>query len=133
MGEVERMYSEPDGEASYTRCLLTVMAKGSCTAVEIVSGQPVPDLSQFQLRNADDLHWINTMPFKYDRLDAGLVIKILLRSAGHRWFQFWVKSWSLPSALARSSGELKNVSFWLALTKSKEGARALRVERLTKD
>jgi hypothetical protein len=109
------------------------MAKGPCTSIEIVPGQPVPDLSQFQLRNADDLHWINTMPFKYDKLDAGLVIRILLRAAGYRWFRFWVKGWSLPSALATSSGELKNVLFWLSLTKSKEGARILRVEKLTKD
>jgi hypothetical protein len=109
------------------------MAKGPCTSVEIVSGQPVPDLSQFQLRNTDDLHWINAMPFKYDKLDAGLVTRILLRAAGYRSLRFWEKGWGLPSALATSSGELKNVLFWLSLTKSKEGARVLRVERLTKD
>jgi len=127
------MRSEPDGEASYVNCVLVAMAKGPCTSVEIASGQPLPEISELQLRATEDLHWVNMLPFKYDTLDPDLVIKILLRCSGRRWFQFWVKDWKFLVSLDTSSGESKLKLFWLSLAKAKGGGRVLRIEKLSKD
>ena len=129
----EIRYSTPDGERSYANCLLTALAKGRGSRVEIISGQPLPDLSDLQLSETRDLHWINTLPFKYENLDADLVIGIILRAAGRRWFQIWKSSLAFHAALATSSDELKSIAFWLTLKKSNRGARVLRIEKLTRD
>ena len=39
-------YTEPDGEVSYVNCLLTTLAKRSAIPVQVVAGQPPPDLKK---------------------------------------------------------------------------------------
>lgn len=72
---------QPDGEASYAGCLLTVLGKRSGRSVLLTSGRPVPDLSTLT-DDPEELEWISTLPFHYDRLDAGIVIGTILKHAG---------------------------------------------------
>lgn len=45
-------YGEPDGEGSYLNCLLTALAKLPPTAIELVTAQPLPDLSDLAIRRS---------------------------------------------------------------------------------
>ena len=127
------MEFEPLGEAAYVGCLLAGMARAPRTPVEIASGQPLPEISDLPLRATEDLHWVNTLVFKYDRLDPDLVIKMLLKASRRRWFQLWAKDWRFLLGVPTSSGESKIVLFWLSLTKTKGGGRVLRIEKLSRD
>jgi hypothetical protein len=74
-------FKQPDGEASYGFCLLTVLGKRPGRAASLATGRPVPALNTLT-HDPDDLEWISTLPFHYDRLDAGIVIETILKLAG---------------------------------------------------
>jgi len=75
------IYKQPDGEASYAYCLLTVLGKRSGSSAALTTGGTVPNLKALT-DNPDDLEWVAGLPFDYNRLDAGLVIKTILKTAG---------------------------------------------------
>jgi hypothetical protein len=119
-------YSEYDGEASYTNCLLTTLAKAGGSA-RITPGRPVPDLAGLT-RDPDELDWIAGLPFKYDELDADEVIGLLKRVAGWGWQHNFTKSKAFDTRLV-TGGESRLVSFTLSLSKDAEGRRQFTVER----
>ena len=88
--------SEPDGEASYAKCLLTTMAKGSTLSVELVPGSAVPDLAALGT-NPDDLEWIAGLPFRYELLDAEKVIAVLLNAVSKGNVDPSQKEWVLTT------------------------------------
>jgi hypothetical protein len=111
-------YSEPDGEASYANILLTTLAKAnSNNVVSIVSGQPLPNPKELTT-NTEELEYISTLPFRYENLNADMVIKViwdngepaksLNNSQPVRIFN---------AKLASSDGQARNVSFELTLSK----------------
>jgi len=75
------LYKQPDGEASYAYCLLTMLGKRSGSSAALTTGGTVPNLKTLT-DNPDDLEWVAGLPFDYNRLDADLVIKTLLKLAG---------------------------------------------------
>ncbi|MDQ3918488.1 MAG: hypothetical protein M3348_08420 [Acidobacteriota bacterium] len=121
-------YSEPDGEASYANCLLMMLAKGKRPSAQVTSGQPLPDLADFTT-DPEDLDWIKGLPFRYDRLDADEVTRIILHAAGWRRHHFFKTKGVLNARLADESKKLKMVSFTLTLTKDDRGRRLLQIER----
>ena len=74
-------YKQPDGEASYAYCLLTVLGKRSGSSASLSKGETVPDLRTLT-RDPDESEWVAALPFDYNRLDAELVINAILRLAG---------------------------------------------------
>jgi hypothetical protein len=75
------IYKQPDGEASYAYCLLTILGKRSGSSAALASGGMVPDLKTLT-DNPDELEWAAALQFDYNRLDADLVIKTILKLAG---------------------------------------------------
>jgi len=105
-------YSEPDGEASYVRCLLTTLAKSYAGAsAEIIDGLPLPDLAGLT-QNPEELAWIAGLPFHYRQLDARKCIEMLTakRSVVQRLKKEWVMK-----ALLVTEGEPKTCQFALRL------------------
>ena len=125
-------YSEPDGEASYTNMLLTAMSKpGDKTrTANIIPGQPLPNPKDFTT-DKDQLEYISTLPFKYEKLNADMVIKILWdhgRSANlHDLFQ---STRTLKGKFADSDHKLRDLSFQLKLSKTSDGKKQLAVRLL---
>jgi hypothetical protein len=103
-------YGEPDGERSYTNCLLVTLAKRPPIAVEVTTGQPLPDLATLAIA-PDELEWIAELPFKYDRLDAEKVIAITRQFAklGE------ATSGRLQAKLVTAGGKVETVTFDLKL------------------
>jgi hypothetical protein len=125
-------YSEPDGEASYTNMLLTAMSKpGDKTQIaNIISGQPLPNPKEFTT-DKDQLEYISTLPFRYEKLNADMVIKILWghgRPANlHDLFQ---STRTLKGKFADSDHKLRDISFQLKLSKTSDGKKQLAVRLL---
>jgi hypothetical protein len=125
-------YSEPDGEASYTNMLLTAMGKeGNKTQVaSIISGQSLPNPKGFTT-DKDQLEYISTLPFRYDKLNADMVIKIIWdhgRPANLR--DLFQSTKRLKAKVALSSSETIDVSFQLKLSKTDRGLQQLEVKLL---
>jgi hypothetical protein len=76
------IYREPDGEASYTNCLLTALGKQPGKSVQLRAGEALPSIAGFVIES--DAEWANTLPFRYEELDSKRVIRLLLWAAGHR-------------------------------------------------
>jgi hypothetical protein len=122
-------YSEYDGEASYANCLLTTLAKGGGGPARITPSRPLPNLAELAT-DPDELDWIAGLPFKYDELDADVVIEILKRVAGWGWFHNVAKSKSFHTRLVTDSGDgSRFVNFTLSLSKDAEGRKQYTVER----
>ena len=111
-------YGEPDGEASYANCLLTTLAKGPGTPVQIGSGLPLPDLAGLTT-DPKQLEWIGELPFKYEALDTDKVMAILLKVAG--------SSGVLKAQLATGAGQRQAVSFQLTATTGSSGRKQLQI------
>jgi hypothetical protein len=120
-------YGEPDGEASYANCLLTMLAKASTQRrVQIASGISLPDLAQFADHPAQ-LDWIAELPFRYEAMDADRVIAIF-----HR-----IVKWSPPDSgeskgvlktqVATGGGQRQAVSFDLTLGQDAAGKQRLEI------
>jgi hypothetical protein len=119
-------YSEHDGEASYTNCLLTTLAKAG-GAAHVTPGRPLPDLAGIAT-DPDELDWIAGLPFKYDKLNADLVIELLKRVAGWGWVHNTVtKSKSFHTRLIVGE-ESRFVNFTLSLSKDEAGRKRFTVE-----
>jgi hypothetical protein len=119
-------YSEPDGEASYANCLLTTLARGTSPSARITSGLPLPDLAGLT-NDPDELGWIAGLPFRYDRLDADEVIKIISGIA--KWHGLFKNKGEIDAKLALEGKGLVPVHFALRFTKDAEGRRQLLIER----
>jgi len=120
-------YTEPDGEASYANCLLTVLARGKSPSARVTSGLPPPDLAGLTDR-PDDLDWIAGMPFKYDRLDADKVIEAISRIA--KWGAIFQHKGEIRANLALEGGKgLVPIYFALRVERDKQGRRQLLIER----
>jgi hypothetical protein len=117
-------YGEPDGEASYTNCLLTTLAKRSPVPVRLTAGSPAPDLSKLALE-PQELAWAAELPFKYDALDVAKVIAALQRIA--KWPHS--ETGRLDAQLATAAGKLEKVSFQLRLGRDAEGHACLDLEK----
>jgi hypothetical protein len=70
-----------DGEASYAYCLLSVLGKKAGRTAALSTGKAVPDPRLFTT-DPDELEWISTFPFQYDRLNVSDVIAAILKMAG---------------------------------------------------
>jgi hypothetical protein len=126
-------YSEPDGEASYTNMLLTAMAKeGNTTQVaSIMSGQPLPDPKEFTT-DRDQLEYISTLPFRYDKLNADMVIGIIWKNGRPSNLRDLFQSTKiLKGKVAVSSSKVIDVSFQLKLSKTDSGKQQLDVKLLS--
>lgn len=119
-------YAEPDGEVSYANSLLTTFARGKSPSVRVTSGLPLPDLAGLT-ESPDDLDWIASMPFKYDRLDADKVIEVI--SGVAKWGGFFQRKGELHAKLALDGGRVVPVYFTLRIEKDKQGRRQLLIER----
>jgi len=73
-------FNEPDGEASYANCLLTLLAMSPAESVEIETGSAVPNLKELA-SNDIEREWVAGLPFRYEVLDARKVIEILLNAS----------------------------------------------------
>jgi hypothetical protein len=94
---------EPDGEYSYANCLLTVLAKSPIVAVTLNPGRGVPPLAPFAAAD-EEREWIARLPFRYERLDAGKVIALVLALAGYRFYHLRGRSYTLIAKLAGPDG-----------------------------
>lgn len=119
-------YTDPDGEASYANCLLTLLARGKSPSVRVTSGLPLPDLAGMP-DNPDDLDWVASLPFKYDRLDADKVIEAISGLA--KWGGFFQHKGEIRANLALEGGKLVPIHFALRIEKDKQGRRQLLIER----
>jgi hypothetical protein len=122
-------YSEPDGEASYTNMLLTTLARANYKdkTISITSGQPLPNLKEFTT-DAEELDYISTLPFRYDRLNADIVIKIIWDNSKPASFLDRFQSTRIFKArLAESEGKTRDVSFQLTRSKTGEGKQQLEI------
>ncbi|MHC4212869.1 MAG: hypothetical protein ACYSWP_05775 [Planctomycetota bacterium] len=123
----DKIESEPDGEASYANCLLVTLAKGRHSSVSIQPGKAVPNLANLT-EDPEELDWIHNLPFNYNELDAGLVMKILLRYADFRLSALITGVRFLRARLALSADESRFVCFRLYKTKSLDGSKQLKIE-----
>lgn len=125
-------YSEPDGEASYTNILLTTLAKtgDKDRTLALVSGDPVPNPKEFTT-DPEQLDYISTLPFRYERLNADLVIKIIWDNGKLVSFLDKFQSARIFKArLAESGGKVRDVSFQLKLSKTNHGKHQLEIKLL---
>lgn len=96
--------NEPDGEASYARCLLTTLAKSDIVSITLHPGRSVPLLAPLA-SNDDERQWTAGLPFQYEMLDAGKVIALLLLYAGYRFYHWRGRRYELRTTLVTSEGE----------------------------
>jgi hypothetical protein len=75
------LYREADGEASYAFCLLTLLGKRPGRSASVTTGRTVPDLRALP-HDQDEAEWVSLLPFRYERLDAALVITAIMGFAG---------------------------------------------------
>jgi hypothetical protein len=121
------VYTEPDGEASYTNSLLTTLAQGTATSVRLVAGQPVPALAPLT-KDSELLEWISTLPFRFDRLNAETVMAGIVRLAKPEKAGLFRTNLVMRAKLARKGGAV-DVAF--RLTEGREGGRrTLLIERM---
>jgi hypothetical protein len=121
-------YSEHDGERSYVNCLLTTLSKGTHPLVLVTSGRELPNLADLAT-DPKELDWIAGLPFKYDKLNADEIIKIITQIAGWRWYHFFKTKGVFHARMITEHNEWKPVSFIITLTKDAEGRRQLRIEK----
>jgi len=122
--------SEPDGEQSYSNILLTTLGKANYKqkSIYISSGQPAPNPRDFTT-NPDELEYISTLPFKYEKLNTDFIIKFLwdISKAGNT---FDKSSKIFNAKLVGSDGKARDVSFQLKLSKTFLGKQTLEIKLL---
>jgi hypothetical protein len=118
--------TESDGEGSYLNCLLATLAKLPPTPVEVIAGQPVPDL-RLLASDPKEREWVAELPFQYEALDSAEVIRLLQR----------VSKWETPAVstsrtfharLATGHG-LQDVYFDLRLREPVAGSVGIKILR----
>jgi len=123
-------YTEPDGEVSYVNCLLTTLAKRSAIPVQVVAGQPPPDLKKLA-SDPKEIEWAADLPFQYEALSAEKVMGIIHRLAKWSPVQNQQAAGSLQTKLAAGGGPLRSVTFQLVLVKDDGGKYRLSIEKST--
>lgn len=119
---------EPDGEASYVNCLLTTLAKSTRSEAQVLAGAPLPDLARIAT-DPEELEWVATLPFTYNRLSAEQVIAILTGLAKPTKTGLFSSALIIKAKLFTDSGR-REVSFKLTEGRTAGGRGLLRVEKL---
>ncbi len=119
---------EPDGEASYTNCLLTTLAKSPATRVEVAAAPGVPPLDALT-GNARELAWIAELPFRYKALDGAKVIAILRKVAKWSLEADGATTGTLRATLATGAGRTEDVAFQLRLLQDALGRDRVEIEK----
>ena len=121
--------SEPDGEQSYVNILLTTLGKANYKqSVHIVAGQPAPSPREFTT-NPDELEYISTLPFKYDRLNTAFITKFLW-DMGKPQNPSATSTKIFKAKLIESGGTSREVAFELKLSKPLFGKQQLEIRLL---
>jgi hypothetical protein len=124
-------YREPDGEASYANCLLTILARQPGVSVRLTTGKPVLELTPLAV-GAYDIAWAKALPFRYDRLNATAVMSLIMQFAGSslggpRWIPGLRTQGPFRAVLAHEGGSLSvyfRVALWgFLMTKTLEVTR----------
>lgn len=123
--------TEPDGEASYTNLLLTYFAQtdDKSRKINITSGLPLPNLKEFTT-NPEELEYISLLPFKYDKLDADTVIKIIWDTSSPANFLDFAgilksKKRALKAKVVLSGNKTIELFFQLKLSRTSDGKQQL--------
>ena len=121
-------YSEPDGEASYANVLLTALANAGDTEkiIRIVVGLPIPNPVELA-HNVDELEYLSTLPFNYDKLNADLVIKTIWDRGQASLMEKIRSIRTLKAVVAESDGKARPVSFQLKLSKTDDAKTQLEI------
>lgn len=122
--------SEPDGEQSYVNILLTTLGKANYKRenIYIKSGEPAPNPKEFTT-DPDELEYISTLPFKYDKLNTDFIIKFLWDiSKAEKMLDKSTKIFN--AKLFEAEGKSKDVSFQLKLSKTFLGKQKLEIRLL---
>ena len=122
----DEVEAEPDGELSYTNCLLLTLAKGRSSEATIHPNRPLPNLVDLT-NDPDERAWTLRIPFNYEELNGDLVIEVLQHNAYYRPLSMFK---GVQFMQARLIGTEQHVKFKLSRTKSPDGAKQLRVERV---
>jgi len=120
--------SEHDGEVSYVNSLLTTLAKGRQTSVEIVGGAPLPDLAPLA-HDPGELDWIASLPFDYAALDADQVMEVIKRMGKPVRTGLFRKELVLTAKLMQQSGPTM-LSFRLTGGRTPQGRSRLLIEKM---
>lgn len=126
-------YIAPDGEASYANVLLTTLGKmgDRSQTVRITSDQSLPNPKEFTT-DPEQLEYISILPFKYEKLNADLVIDIIWKYGQSTNLPVGSESTrTFNGQLAVSASEAIDVSFKLELTKKSDGKQQLEVRLLS--
>jgi hypothetical protein len=125
-------FSTPDGELSYINELLMVVAKArnKTQVVRIVSGQPLPSPKEYTT-NVEELEYISTFPFRYEKLDADKIMNALWNKGQYTSFGDHFRSIkSFHVKLVESGHEARIVTFQLKRTKTRDGKRQMEIKLL---
>ena len=116
---------EPEGERSYANCLLTTLATGSVPSVVLSSDGPAPNLAELT-QDPEELDWIAGLPFRYNLLQAVLVITNLVGFSGGA--MNWARQeWTFSPVLASAKGNRKPV--FVFRWRSRLGTQVLEITR----
>jgi hypothetical protein len=121
--------SEPDGELSYTNCLLVTLAKSPGTIALLQSGYGVPNLVNIS-KNPNELPWILGLPFDYQKLNGDLVIHTLLKIPNKPSSNVLDKTQIFNARMVLSDGKSETVYFEIKQVDNK-GIRHFEVKRIT--
>jgi len=121
-------FAEPDGERSYANCLLITLARSKDLSVVITEGQPVPDLADLATE-PEERHWVAALPFQYDRLDAGEIIRTIVAVAERPWYAIHTNMLVLDAVVQISPDEQRELSFKMDLGRDEDGRTQLRIKK----
>ena len=121
--------SEPDGEPSYSNCLLVTLAKSPGKVALLKSGQAVPNLETIAT-DPKELAWIRGLPFNYARLNADIVIKILFSVKGSLQPNLVGETKEITARMPISSEKSEFVRFQLIRIPLKDVLQQLEVKRV---
>ena len=96
-------------------------------SVKIISGRGVPDLSGWT-NDPEELDYISSLPFKYDRLNADLVMRIILNNSKASMADRLRSTRKLKAKLADSGGKARDGEFELKLSKTSQGRQQLEIK-----
>lgn len=123
---------EPDGEQSYTNMLLTTLGKANYRkdCVTIIAGEAAPNLREFT-SNPEELEYISTLPFKYDRLNTHFIVHYLWDIAKSENVMDRIRSTkTFKAKLFGPGGVARDVVFQFKLSRTKDGKQQLEIRLL---
>ena len=117
-------------EGLYVAFLLTFLMRGDRSSVEVTSRSEVPDLAELT-KKPEDLEWLSKQGFEWAKLNADVVINILLRDAGWSWRTPFKRTGVLQSPVLTPDGSYvkKGWNFTVTLRKDASGRKQVEVQR----